>query len=166
MEYIHIDSNRIRQAFNDRNLKQSDISRALGHHENHISANLSYGKMDIELLDKLCMILGINKNDVIRKTPPKKTQKPQGGVEKGPDPDAGTEKIVSYICDLGKIQTEMLRELHDLRSDRKELLNAVNTNILDGNVEAHNTAENVKNFAVATNQNLNKIHNLMKYGGK
>lgn len=166
MEYVHIDSNKIRQGFNDRKLKQSDISRALGHHENHISANLSYGKMEADLLDKLCMILGIDKADVIRKAPQEKPQKPQGGVEENPDPDAGTEKIISYICDLGKIQSELLRELHDLRGDTKELLNAVNTNILDGNVEAHNTAENVKNFAVATNQNLNKIHNLMKYGGK
>lgn len=159
MSKAHIKSEVLKQAFVDRGLTQRGISVALGRQENHISSCLNIGKMDEDLLEKICVILGIPVSDV-KKQPPEKREKPQGGVKSDPD------KIISYICDLGKIQTDMLRELKELRNDIKELLAAVNTNILDGNTENHNAAENIKNFAVATNQNLNKIHNLMKYGGK
>lgn len=160
MSKTHIKSEVLKQAFLDRGLTQRGISVALGRQENHIASCLNIGKMDEDLLEKICVILGIPV-DSVKKQPPEKREKPQGGVTHGDQ-----DKIISYICDLGKIQTDMLREIKELRNGIKELLTAVNTNILDGNTESHNAAENIKNFAVATNQNLNKIHNLMKYGGK
>lgn len=46
------------------------------------------------------------------------------------------------------------------------MLTALNTNLIDCTTELHQTAEAVRNHAVAVNQNMNKMHNLMKYGGK
>lgn len=157
---IPINSELIKNAFKEKGLSMSATSRLFGYGANTISANLNSGKMQEGMLDKIILLLNLKKEDIILQHEPEQVYMEQ---EK---PDTETDKIISYICDIGKIQTDMLRELKELHNNIKELLTAVNTNILDGNTENHGTAENIKNFAVATNQNLNKIHNLMKYGGK
>ena len=110
--------------------------------------------------DEIAAEFGLKKEDIILQPEPE-----QGGVEQE-KPNMETDKIISYICDIGKIQTDILRELKTIHDDAKQLLTAVNTNIIDTTSELHQAVENVKNHAVATNQNMNKIHNLMKYGGK
>lgn len=158
---VAINSELIKNAFKEKGLSMSATSRLFGYGANTISSNLNYGKMQEEMIDKIVLLLNLKKEDIILQSEPEQV----GGVEQE-KPDTETDKIISYICDIGKIQTDMLRELKELHNNIKELLTAVNTNILDGNTENHGAAENIKNFAVATNQNLNKIHNLMKYGGK
>lgn len=158
---ISINSELIKNAFKEKGLSMSATSRLFGYGANTISSNLNYGKMNEEMIDKIILLLNLKKEDIILQPKPEQV----GGV-KQEKPDTETDKIISYICDIGKIQTDILRELKELHDDTKTLLTAVNTNIIDTTTELHQTTENVRNFSVATNQNMNKIHNLMKYGGK
>lgn len=157
---IPINSELIKNAFKEKGLSMSATSRLFGYGANTISANLNSGKMQEGMLDKIILLLNLKKEDIILQHEPEQVYTEQ---EK---PDTETNKIISYICDIGKIQTDILRELKELHDDTKTLLTAVNTNIIDTTTELHQTTENVRNFSVATNQNMNKIHNLMKYGGK
>ena len=158
---VAINSELIKNAFKEKGLSMSATSRLFGYGANTISSNLNYGKMNEEMIDKIILLLNLKKEDIILRPEPEQA----GGVEQE-KPDTETNKIISYICDIGKIQTDILRELKTIHDDARQLLTAVNTNIIDTTSELHQAVENVKNHAVATNQNMNKIHNLMKYGGK
>ena len=157
---VPINSELIKNAFKEKGLSMSATSRLFGYGANTISAALSSGKMQEGMLDKIILLLNLKKEDIILQDEAEQVDAKQ---EK---PDTETDKIISYICDIGKIQTDILRELKTIHDDAKQLLTAVNTNIIDTTSELHQAVENVKNHAVATNQNMNKIHNLMKYGGK
>lgn len=157
---IPINSELIKNAFKEKGLSMSATSRLFGYGANTISANLNSGKMQEGMLDKIILLLNLKKEDIILQDEPEQVHTEQ---EK---PDTETDKIISYICDIGKIQTDILRELKELHNNMNDFLKAVNTNVIDTTSELHQTTENIKNFSVATNQNMNKIHNLMKYGGK
>ena len=157
---VKIDSDLIKNEFKKRGIIAANVSRSLGYGSNTISACISRGEMREEMIDRLSLLLNLKKEDI---TLPLEASKP---VKKQKSPEADIDRIVSYICDIGKIQTDILRELKELHSDINKSMLAVNTNIIDATRELHQTTENVKNHSVATNQNMNKIHNLMKYGGK
>lgn len=156
-QLVTINSEYIREAFKNKNISQRGMSIALSLQSNSISASLTQGSMPEDRLEKICAILDIP----IEKAKITADEKSQVGVEQPSKKD-----VISYICDIGKIQTDILREIKELHDSMTKLLTAVNTNVIDTTSELHQVAEGVKNHSVATNQNMNKIHNLMKYGGK
>ena len=158
MATVNIDSDEIKKLFKESNIKVSVVSKMMGCGESTLSSRLSQGKMTEELLEKIATLFSVKKETLLAKP---STEQVLGGVEQN-----STEKIISYIQDVGKILTEINREIKELHNDMKTFLTALNTNVMDTTVELHQTAENVRNHSVSTNQNMNKIHNLMKYGGK
>lgn len=155
-----INSDLLKNEFRKKGIIAANVSRSLGYSSNTIAACLSRGEMREEMIDKLSLLLGIKKEDIML---PPETIKPVK-VQKTQETDA--DRIVSYICDIGKIQTDILRELKDLHDEMNKYMQAINTNMIDATAEMHQTSEAVRNHGVATNQNMNKIHNLIKYGGK
>ena len=157
---IRINSELIKNEFKKKGIIAANVSRTLGYGSNTIAVCLSRSEMREEMIDKLSLLLNLKKEDIIL---PQDTSK---NVHVQKSPKTETDRIVSYICDIGKIQTDILRELKELHDDMNKFMQAINTNIIDTTAELHQTAEAVRNHGVATNQNMNKIHNLMKYGGK
>lgn len=153
-----VNSEKLKKMFKEKNLMQVSISRALGFSDNYISSRLSEGEIPDDRLEKICMVLNISPESVKLEKDPQKTD---GGVTTLQEKD-----IISYICDVGKILTDLLRETKELHDDTKAYLTALNTNIIDSTTELRQVGETVRNHSVATNQNMNKMHNLMKYGGK
>lgn len=150
----------IKESFKRKGIKPAVASTLLGYGRNTITAALSNGRMSDDMFNKIVLLLDVNEEDAMLYAIPEQGVVKQETIKETPG------NIISYICDIGKIQTDILRELKELHDDTKTLLTAVNTNIIDTTTELHQTTENVRNFSVATNQNMNKIHNLMKYGGK
>lgn len=157
---IRINSDLLKNEFKKKGIIASNVSKTFGYGANTISACLSRNEMTEEMVDKLSLLLNLKKEDIM--LPPETNKNVQ--VQKSPKTDA--DKIISYICDIGKIQTDTLRELKELHDEMCKYMQAINTNMIDATAEMHQTSEAVRNHGVATNQNMNKIHNLIKYGGK
>ena len=157
---ITINSDLLKKEFKRRGMIVANVSRTLGYGSNTISACLSRSEMKEEMIDKLSLLLNLGKEDIILPPEGNETAHTQKGQK------TETDRIISYICDIGKIQTDILRELKELHDEMNKHMQAINTNMIDATVEMHHTSEAVRNHGVATNQNMNKIHNLIKYGGK
>lgn len=159
MAQLKINSTLIKEAFRKSGINMSAASKLLGYGSSTLSSRLSQKEMTEEMVDKIVDLMNLKKSDIVI------FPKSSGGVEC--KKEAGdTDKIISFICDVGKIQTDMLRELKELHDDMNKFMQAINTNIIDTTAELHQTSENVRNHSVSTNEKMNKIHNLMKYGGK
>lgn len=159
---IYIDVDKLKEEFTKRGISIKDAGRQMGRSEKYIFNKFVNGALSPADAKIIAALFGINPVTYVIDEP--KIMKPQVVVGKGSIAD--TDKIISYICDVGKILTDILRETKEMRDDIKALLTAINTNVIDTTSELHQASEAIRNHGVATNQNMNKIHNLMKYGGK
>lgn len=135
------------------------VSRLFGWGTSTLSSRLSVGEMTDEQIEKIATLFNMRKDDLILK--------PDSGPVTAAEATAGdADMIISYICDIGKIQTEILREIKDFRKDVVVAIDTVNGNVAVCAKETHNTGEAVRNGSVAINKNVSNIYNHLKFGGK
>ena len=128
----------------EKGLKITTLSKEMGHEQSYLTNMLKKGSIPQQELKLLCLITGMDEKNVTQmKTVPEKQEALS---------DQNTELIISYIQDLGKIHTDMLREIKEL----KEMLGKNLTDI----------HESQENFRVETHKDSQQILNYFKYGRK
>lgn len=175
-ECVKIDSTYIKGALKKAGIKHVTASRFLGMPDNGMSAALNRGSLRKETLDRLCSILDIPVEKCIAIEKPKEeTPTPEKDATSANDNAIQAlifaigqyhKDIVSYLQDLGKIQTELLRSVKDMHKDLLEA-QSVSNGKKDELITLLTDAKDCgKNFHVSCNSHLNKIFNQMKYSPK
>lgn len=134
-----------------------------------ISSALNRRRIDEGILAFLCSMTGMDEERA--KTIPQKKQKeePKEEPQEKAADDAlmlHTEMVVSYMQDLGKIQTDTLRELRELRHEQKELITKLTAELHELNVYIKNDAPASKGQRTAINNNLSMILNYIQKKGE
>lgn len=124
--------------------KVTALSKEMGHEQSYLTNMLKKGSIPQPELKLLCLITGMDEKKVTQMDAVPEKQEALS--------DQNTELIISYIQDLGKIHTDMLREIKEL----KEMLGKSLTDI----------HESQENFRVEAHKDLQQTLNYFKYGRK
>lgn len=165
----------LNEAFEKEGLKKATVSKLLGYNDKAVSNWFVRGKMPSGIFEKICDVLSVKPEDAImpEQEPADKEQPPAAGEPSASMAQAliyatnkSNDTIISYIQDVGKIMTDMLRENRELRTELKLLKDqlAVQQNSTLKILNA--MADRNDRFFVSSNSIMNKILNQMKYGGQ
>lgn len=172
---VKINVDALKAAFKKAGRTYAEADRMFGLTTNRISSCMYQGSMRQDELERICMLLNVKFEDMKAKEPEKLKEQKEPGVKAGGEAyeqamlyavTNASKQIVSYIQDLGKIQTDLLREIKELRADIRRANEASYTQADELAKQAHAAAEKAGNYYVAANGHLNKIYNQMKYGAK
>lgn len=122
VKVIKIDTDYIRQFMKDNKKRLDRLSTEMGHAHAFMTQRLQAGQMQISDVKLMCLLTGMKEEDVKKKEEP-------APPDKSADLMQAAELVVSYIQDLGKIESDMLREIKELREDLKTALTLMNTRL-------------------------------------
>ena len=114
---IKLNSDYIRNHLNETKQSRRNLSQKMGFdNPNYISAILHEGKMPAPNFKLMCILTGMDEEKATY-TEPKKVEPetPSGEPDITKTMNENTELLVSYMQDLGKIHTELLREIKELK---------------------------------------------------
>ena len=106
-------------------LKVTDISLSMGMSKAFISKCIYEGKMLPSNIKHLCMLTGMDEGELL-KCNVKDEQKPSVADDKLTETmTQNTELVITYIQDLGKIHSDLLREVKELKELEQSVLSGV-----------------------------------------
>lgn len=165
---VKINVDALKAAFKKAGRTYAEADRMFGFTTNRISSCMYSGSMRQDELERICMLLNVKFEDMKAKEPEKPKEQKEPVVKAGGEAyeqamlyavTNASKQIVSYIQDLGKIQTDLLREINELRADIRRANEATIA-------QASAAAEKANNYYVAASGRMEKIFNQMKYGAK
>lgn len=143
MKLVNLNVEYIKEQIKAKGIRQIDLGPKLGHNKSYVSSAFYSKTMPQAEFSLLCLLIGADE---------KKARMTSGGEKKEQTSDENCEIIVSYIQDLGKIETEMLRQMRDEHEAVMKVLNEISETLKDLKAEEHRDSQQVLNY--------------MKYGRK
>ena len=137
--------------------------KAVGNSDSWLGLALKKGLMRRPHLERLCDIYGLDIRQASAEEPKKEPKKKQDLTEALTQ---NTELVTEYIKDLGKIQTDILRELKETRREQKELLEKLTKAFHELDVFARNFAPDMKAQHMKEANTLNILSNYIQQKGE
>lgn len=135
---IKVNKDFIKDFIAKKGMKITALSKEMGHDQSYITNMLRSGSMPQTELKLLCLLTGMKEEDAVKTdNAPKKLEELS---------DQNTELIISYIQDLGKIHTDTLRELKELKDTFGKLMTSFNESQENHRVEAHKDSQQLLNY--------------------
>lgn len=168
---IPINAEYIRDNIKGKGLTYTDLSIQMGKEQSYISYCLRRAEMAPAEIKFLSLLTGMDEVQmkVIPKLNPvsasdllKEDEKPSDAFKTYAAINENTELVISYMQDLGKIQTEILRELKETRNLIKEMTEKHNREFHELDIYLRNSGAEARKSREATNNNLINIHNYIQ----
>lgn len=158
----------IREYLRDHGLQATKVSEAIGKSKTYISGTIyQVDEIDMTVMLLLCHVTGMDFDEATKKAAPvmPAPETPQSVPTGSVTPEELkelTELVISYIQDLGKIHSDVLRELKETRGMLKEVLDKHNREFHELDVYIRNAGAEARKSREATNNTLSKTHNYLE----
>lgn len=132
---VKLDSKYIRETLKTTGHQTTALSKEMGHDGSYISACLKTGRMPCTEYRLMCLLTGLDTN---RAQLTEKTKEQAS--------DENCEIIVSYIQDLGKIDSEILRTMKEEHEALMKAITELTDTLKDLKVENHKDSQQILNY--------------------
>lgn len=139
----------------------AQVSREMGLDGNYLSASFNRKTMSDTTLRFLCTLIGADYKTATTMED-KKPKEPQVGGVTSDELKELTEIVISYIQELGKIESDIIRELRELRTLQKEQGEKLNKTAHELDVFIRNEGAESRSFHKTVNNYLSGISSCMK----
>lgn len=133
-----LDSEYIKGFLKEHGFVQRNVSLKMGYHSNYLADCLNKKAMRKRDLTFLCLLTGMDEKDATIV----KQEKTNDQVAN----DENCEIIVSYIQDIGKIQTELLRTIKEEHEEIMKTMSEIMETLKDFKVEGHKDNQLLLNY--------------------
>lgn len=142
--------------------KAADVSKEMGFAGNYLSVSFAEKRMNDTALRLLCSVIDA---DYGKAKEDRQATKPAADVTGGVTADELkelTELVVSYIQDVGKIQSDVVRELRELKTKQIEQEEKLNKTLHELDVFMRNEGAANRQFYKTVNNYLSGISTCMR----
>lgn len=166
VKMVPVNATYIREYLAEKGLKQAKLGEELGYGKSYMQTALARGVLPMAQIKALCVVTGMDY---------KKATTVEKHAEKVADTGGGvtiaelrelTEMIISYMQDLGKIQSDILRELKDMKIREKEHQEKMYNTLHDLDIYIRNAGAEARKSRITTNNNLSTIFNYIQKKGE
>lgn len=163
---VHVNKRYIRQYLKDHNLQATKISEAIGKSKTYLSGTVYQAdEIDMTVMLLLCHVTGMDFDEATkREVPVEPTPKTvsEGSAVTQDALKELTELIITYIQDLGKIHSDVLRELRETKAMFKEYIDKHGREFHELDVYLRNSGAEARKSREAMNNTLGKTHNYLE----
>ena len=151
MKNVYVNGEYIHNFLKEKRLNLSGVSRDMGFSKGYIQNALALDKMDTLALKYICQTTGMDYE--VATTPPGKAEENKATGNQGTAMSMeAAEIVVEYMKDLGKILSDIIREVREDRTQNVEQLNGIKK-------ELHELSVSLKSGNAEMAQKTRAIHN-------
>ena len=175
---IYINAAYLDELISGNDWNKAELCRELGYSVSYLNYCLTSGRMDVTAARYACVLLNGNYENLTKRPAPKKKTAPKKNAtmdvtkaivratdikEEGDAMDAA-ELIVSYIQDVGKINSDIVREIRGLREQENEEFLKVSATLTETLSLLRSMATDNRNIHTTINNKLVEMNNRMTSG--
>lgn len=169
IQKVHINQKYVKQYFKEHHLTQEKEPVGIGKSHSYLSVVIPKGEIDKTAMMLLCHNTGMD----FKKATEEETATilTKAAIHSNPVYTQGvsseelkelTELVITYIQDLGKINSDILRELKEAKTALKELAEKHNREFHELDVYIRNAGADARKSRESMNNTLSKTHNYLE----